>query len=80
MIPSLWINAHYQAYSCWLAVRHSRAHIHPFSSQTTALANNPRSPRRVHSQQLARAGCTAKSSLHASLSQIAAAAHVPKSP
>jgi hypothetical protein len=80
MIPSLPINEHCQTYSCWLAARHSQARIHTLNSQTAALANTPHSPQRVHSHQLAHTDCTAKSSLHRSLSQLATAARVPKSP
>ena len=80
MIPSLPINEHCQTYSRWFAARHSQACIHMLNSQTAALANTPRKPQRAHSQQLAHADCTAKLSLHASLSQLATAARVPKSP
>ena len=58
-----------------LPLRHSFA-----TSQATALANTPHSPQRVHSHQLAHTDCTPKSSLHPSLSQLATAARVPKSP
>jgi hypothetical protein len=79
MIPSPTINEHYQIYSCWFAPRHSQARIHTLNSQT-ALANTPHSPQRVHSPQFARTACTAKSSLPASLLQLATVARVPKSP
>src|SRR5271165_5225314 len=79
MIPSLPINEHCQTYSCWLAARHSQARVHTLNSQTAALADTPHNPQRVHSHQLAHTDCTAKSSLHVSLSQLATA-RVPKSP
>jgi len=80
MISSLPINEHYQTYSCWLAPRRGQARIHALNSHKTALANTPHSPQHIHPHQLARTGCTAKSSLHVSLSQFATAARVPKSP
>jgi hypothetical protein len=83
MIPSPPINQHYQIYSCRFTPRHSQARIHALNSQTAALANTPHSPQRVHSRQFARTDCTdctAKSSLPASLLQLATIARVPKSP
>jgi hypothetical protein len=64
MIPSLPINPRYQAYSCWLAARRTRARTHAFNSQTAALANTPRNPPRARSHQLPHPACTAQSSLH----------------
>ena len=83
MISAPLINDYGQTCYCWITARHSRARIHPFNSQTTALANTAHRPQRVHSRQLARTDftdCTAKSSLQAPLSRIAAPAAAPKSP
>jgi hypothetical protein len=80
MMSSRPPNYRYPTPSCWFAARRSQARIHPLNSQTAALANTPHSPQRVHSHQLAHTDCTAKSSLHVSLSQLATAARVPKSP
>ena len=80
MISSLPINEHCQTYSCWPAARRSHARLHALNSHKTALANTPYSPQRIHSHQLAHTDCTAKSSLHAFVAQLAPAVRVLKSP